>query len=81
MGANDVSNAFGTSIGSKVLTMTQAYILATIFETLGSVLMGFNVADTMRNDVTNTSLYDKSELLVCISHFIFFTNVFTFYYL
>ncbi len=60
VGANDVANAMGTSVGSRALTIRQAIIIAIIFEAAGSLLAGVQVTHTIRSEIINTQLLAQS---------------------
>jgi PiT family inorganic phosphate transporter len=65
IGANDVANAMGTSVGSKALTIKQAIIIAMVFEFAGAYLAGGEVTSTIRKGIIDASFYvDVPELLV-----------------
>jgi PiT family inorganic phosphate transporter len=57
LGANDVANSMGTSVGSKAVTLRQALVIAGILEFTGAVLFGREVAGTLATGVVNPELF------------------------
>ncbi len=57
LGANDVANAMGTSVGSKAVTLRQALIIAGVLESAGAVLFGHAVTETLATEIVNPALF------------------------
>lgn len=65
IGANDVANAMGTSVGSGAISVRQAIIIAAIFEFAGAFLAGGHVTKTIRKGIIDpTTVIDQPEILV-----------------
>ena len=57
IGSNDLANSFGTTYGSKVLTVTQIIVLASIFEFSGALLLGSPVTNTLAGSISNVAYF------------------------
>ena len=67
VGANDVANAMGTSVGARAITIKQAILIAMVFEFAGAYLAGGEVTSTIRSgiiDISKAGFSDSPELLV-----------------
>ncbi len=60
IGANDVANAMGTSVGSGALTFRKAIILAAIFEFAGAFFVGGHVAQTIRKGIVPLEYFQSA---------------------
>ncbi len=57
LGANDVANSMGTSVGSKAITLKQAIVIAGVLEFTGAVLFGRQVSSTLATSIANPDLF------------------------
>lgn len=64
IGANDVANAMGTSVGSRALTITQAILIAMVFEFLGAYLAGGEVTSTIRKGIIDPAVMENEPQLM-----------------
>ena len=64
VGANDVANAMGTSVGSKAITIKQAILIAVVFEFLGAWLAGGEVTNTIRKGIIDPELLQEDPQLL-----------------
>lgn len=68
IGANDVANNMGPTVGARALTMPAALVIAAIFEAAGALLAGSDVVETVASDLlVGLSIAPTSIILVMIS--------------
>ncbi len=64
VGANDVANAMGTSVGSGAITVKKAILIAAVFEFTGAVVAGGHVTGTIRKGIINADFVPSPEILI-----------------
>ncbi len=66
IGANDVANAMGTSVGSGALTLRRAVMVAAVFELAGALLAGGSVTQTISKGIVDVSVFSAEPLTIAI---------------
>ncbi len=66
IGANDVANAMGTSVGSGALTLRGAIIVAAVFEFSGAMLVGGTVTKTIRKGIVDVAAFGGDPMVIAV---------------
>jgi PiT family inorganic phosphate transporter len=66
IGANDVANAMGTSVGSGALTIRRAIVVAAIFEFGGAMLVGGTVTQTIRKGIVDLDALGGDPMVIAV---------------
>lgn len=64
IGANDVANAMGTSVGSGALTLKQAVIIAAVLEFTGAFFFGSHVSETIQRGIVDSAIFTNPMIVV-----------------
>ena len=64
IGANDVANAMGTSVGSGALTLQRALLIAACLEFAGAFFFGSHVSATLQSGIVNGEIFSHSPFLL-----------------
>jgi PiT family inorganic phosphate transporter len=66
IGANDVANAMGTSVGSGALTLRGAIVVAGVFEFGGAMLVGGSVTNTIRKGIVDIETFGSDPMILAV---------------
>lgn len=65
IGANDVANAMGTSVGSGALTLKRAVLIAAVLEFSGAFFFGSHVSETIQTGIIDSAIFsDEPRIIV-----------------
>lgn len=63
IGANDVANAVGTSVGSGAITLKKAIVIAAVLEFSGAFLLGSNVSETIQKGIIDPAHFANTPMI------------------
>jgi len=69
IGANDLANAMGTSVGSGVLTVKHAVAISIVADTLGAMLAGGYVTNTISKGMIDPTLFSSDPSILMLGMF------------
>ena len=76
IGANDVANAFATSVSAKSISLKQAVLIAAVCEFLGAMLLGASVTSTIRKNMIDGEMYEDDPDVLMVRNSVEYDNMY-----